>query len=73
MEGLAIVTQLRRLELTDVSPPFQFASLLPLTSLTALTKMTFDWRPIDPEAVDDDLDLGFDCEAEVSQSIGKTW
>lgn len=45
--GLAAVTQLRHLDLRQLSQSFKIASLLPLTSLTSLTRLSFRWRSND--------------------------
>ena len=49
VRGLAGLKQLHFLELVQVGPTFKVASLLPLTSLTALTRLEVDWQLEDQE------------------------
>jgi hypothetical protein len=49
VRGLAGLDQLHFLELVQVSPTFKVASLLPLTSLTALRQLEVDWQLEDQE------------------------
>jgi hypothetical protein len=57
VRGLAVVTHLRHLELKHVSQAVNFASLLPLTSLTSLTKFEVYWIP-DFDSDGDEVDDG---------------
>ena len=43
-QGLAALTRLRRLELTHAGQPFEFASVLPLTSLTFVDYLVFEYE-----------------------------
>lgn len=57
--GLAVVTQVRHLELKRVSQGIKVGSLLPLMKLTALTELSINWVP----DVNSDGDTGDDGES----------
>jgi hypothetical protein len=67
LRGLAALTQLRELSF-EFSAEVTVASLLPLTSLTALTEFECHWQP-SLDIGDDDADFSFKQEVSEHQSL----
>jgi hypothetical protein len=66
VRGMAVLSQLRKLDVTQVCENFRVSSLLPLTSLTALVSLKVEWSP-GAGAGDDDDDYLCCTTSQVSQ------
>ena len=66
VRGMAVLSQLHKLEVTQVCEHFRVSSLLPLTSLTALVHLKVQWSP-GAGAGDDDDDYLHCTTSQVNQ------